>query len=229
MAKLLIEQQIENISCEIVEEINESTGIKQKNYSIQGIFLQGNVKNHNGRIYDPQILAKECERYNIENIAQNRAFGELSHPDSPNIGLDRVSHLIKELRREGDNFYGRAKVIDTPNGKIVKTLMDEGAKFGVSSRGTGSLSQYGPGIMSVGADYRLATIDIVSNPSGPDCWVENILENKEFFFDPGVGEWFPGSVEKLKKTISGMSVKKLEEQKLQLFEQYLEKLSKAIV
>ena len=229
MAKLLKEIN-EDVRSFFVEEIlDEKTGIKSKGYFIEGVFLQGNIKNHNSRIYDPQILAKECVRYQKENIDRNRGFGELGHPDTPQINFERVSHLIKELRQEGDNFYGKAKIIDTPMGKIAKTLIDENAQLGVSSRGTGSLSQYGPGIMAVGADFRLATVDIVSNPSAPEAWVRNVFENVDFYFESETGSWFPQWMEKKNNQINKMSIKKLEEQKIRLFEQYLEKLSKAIV
>lgn len=209
----------------IDEILNESTGKKDKEYWIKGPFLQGNIKNHNGRIYLPDVLAKEATRFNAEMISQNRALGELNHPDTPAISFDRVSHMIKELKQDGDNFIGKAKVLpDMPCGKIVCSLMNEGVKFGVSSRGTGSLRQMGNGIMAVGPDYRLATIDIVANPSGPDCWVEAIMESREIFFDPQAGQWFTNYVEKTRQEISGMGAKKLQENKVKLFEQYLNKL-----
>lgn len=216
---------VEDASCLIEESVNEATGQKQKNYYIEGIFMQSNIKNHNGRIYLPDVLSREAKRFNEEMIKQNRAFGELNHPDTPAVNLDRVSHLIKELKSDGDNWVGKAKVIDTPCGKIVKTLMDEQAKFGVSSRGTGSLKDMGTGVMAVGPDYRLSTIDIVVNPSGPDCWVESIFESRDIFFDPKAGKWFTEYVENLQKTMSSMNPKKLQENKVKLFEDYLIKLA----
>ena len=165
----------------IVEETNG-----KKDYKIKGIFLQSDIKNRNGRIYENDILVKEVNRYNKEFIQKSRAFGELGHPDGPTVNLERVSHMIKTLTPDGKNFIGEAKIMDTPYGKIVKNLIDEGAQLGVSSRGMGSLTQKN-GANYVGKDFYLATAaDIVADPSAPDAFVEGIMENKEWVWDNGV-------------------------------------------
>ena len=169
----------------IREEINEAEYLVEetngkKEYKIKGIFLQSDIKNRNGRVYPNQVLTREVKRYNQEFINKNRAFGELGHPDGPTVNLERVSHMIKKLYPEGKNFIGEAKIMDTPYGKIVKSLIDEGAKLGVSSRGMGSLEQKGGGNV-VGSDFYLATAaDIVADPSAPDAFVEGIREGKEW-------------------------------------------------
>ena len=164
----------------IVEEANG-----KKNYSIKGVFMQSDVKNRNGRIYPKEILQKEVHRYNREFIEKNRAFGELGHPDGPTVNLERVSHMITSLKPDGKNFIGEAKIMDTPMGKIVKNLMDEGAKLGVSSRGMGSLKQK-DGANVVSDDFYLATAaDIVADPSAPNAFVEGIMEGKEWVWNNG--------------------------------------------
>jgi len=175
----------------IREEINDATYLVEENngkkeYKIKGIFLQSETKNRNGRIYPTEVLAKEVKRYNAEFINKSRAFGELGHPDGPTVNLERVSHMIKKLYPEGKNFIGEAKIMDTPYGKIVKSLIDEGAKLGVSSRGMGSSEQRG-GSNYVGRDFYLATAaDIVADPSAPDAFVEGIMEGKEWVWNNGV-------------------------------------------
>ena len=165
----LISEEVVNAEY-IVEENNG-----KKEYKIRGIFLQSDIKNRNGRIYENDILAKEVNRYDKEFIQKGRAFGELGHPDGPTVNLERVSHMIKALTPEGKNFIGEAKIMDTPYGKIVKNLIDEGATLGVSSRGMGSLVQKG-GANYVGKDFYLATAaDIVADPSAPDAFVEGIM------------------------------------------------------
>ena len=165
----------------IVEEANG-----KKNYSIKGVFMQSDVKNRNGRIYPKEILQKEVHRYNREFIEKNRAFGELGHPDGPTVNLERVSHMIKALHPEGNNFIGEARVLDTPYGKIVKSLIDEGASLGVSSRGMGTLANVG-GANVVKDDFYLATAaDIVADPSAPDAYVEGIMEGKEWVWNNGI-------------------------------------------
>jgi len=167
----------------VITEANESGG---KNYFIEGVFLQGGIKNKNGRIYPTEILNREVDRYNKNYINENRAYGELGHPAGPTINLDRVSHMIKSLKRDGDNFVGRAKIMETPMGNIVKNLMNEGARLGVSSRGMGSLSQKN-GYQEVQDDYYLATAaDIVADPSAPHAFVEGIMEGKEWIYSNGV-------------------------------------------
>jgi len=174
---------------EVVEEvqiITEASENGEKSYMIEGIFMQGNQKNRNGRVYPIDILQREVKRYTDEYINKNRAYGELGHPQGPTINLDRVSHMIKELYQDGDNFKGKAKIMDTPMGKIVKNLMDEGATLGVSTRGMGSLKQVG-GANQVQDDFMLATAgDIVADPSAPDAFVEGIMEGKEWVWDNGL-------------------------------------------
>jgi len=174
---------------EVVEDIQIITEAKEngeKSYMIEGIFMQGNKKNRNGRVYPMQVLQREVKRYTDEYIDKNRAYGELGHPQGPTINLDRVSHMIKELYQDGDNFRGKAKIMDTPMGKIVKNLMDEGATLGVSTRGMGSLRSKG-GANEVQDDFMLATAgDIVADPSAPDAFVEGIMEGKEWVWDNGL-------------------------------------------
>ena len=163
--------------------IEEKDG--KKNYKIKGIFMQSNIKNRNGRVYPKDILMKEVKSYTKDFIEKNRAFGELGHPEGPTVNLDRVSHMITKLEADGDNFVGEAKIMDTPMGKIVKNLMDEGATLGVSSRGMGSLDQRGSANY-VRSDFKLATAgDIVSDPSAPSAFVEGIMEGKEWVWDHG--------------------------------------------
>ena len=163
--------------------IEEKNG--KKNYKIKGIFMQSNIKNRNGRVYPKEVLMKEVKNYTRDFIEKNRAFGELGHPDGPTVNLDRVSHMITSLKQEGDNFIGEAKIMDTPMGKIVKNLMDEGATLGVSSRGMGALDSRG-NANYVRSDFKLATAgDIVSDPSAPSAFVEGIMEGKEWVWDHG--------------------------------------------
>ena len=173
---------------EAVEEIEYITEEKEgggKNYKIRGIFMQADIKNRNGRIYPMEVLDEEVKNYNKKFIKQNRAFGELGHPDGPTVNLERVSHMITSLKPDGKNFIGEAKIMDTPMGKIVKNLMDEGAKLGVSSRGMGSLKQRG-GANVVSDDFYLATAaDIVADPSAPNAFVEGIMEGKEWVWNNG--------------------------------------------
>ena len=173
---------------EAVEEVEYITEEKEgggKNYKIRGIFMQADIKNRNGRIYPMEVLNEEVKKYNKNFIEQNRAFGELGHPDGPTVNLERVSHMITSLEPDGKNFIGEAKIMDTPMGKIVKNLMDEGAKLGVSSRGMGSLKQRG-GANVVSDDFYLATAaDIVADPSAPNAFVEGIMEGKEWVWNNG--------------------------------------------
>ena len=173
---------------EAVEEVEYITEEKEgggKNYKIRGIFMQADIKNRNGRIYPMEVLDEEVRNYNKKFIQQNRAFGELGHPDGPTVNLERVSHMITSLKPDGKNFIGEAKIMDTPMGKIVKNLMDEGAKLGVSSRGMGSLKQKG-GANVVSDDFYLATAaDIVADPSAPNAFVEGLMEGKEWVWNNG--------------------------------------------
>ena len=168
-----------------VEYITEAKDNGEKNYKIRGVFMQADVKNRNGRVYPMDILQKEVAKYNKNFIAERRAFGELGHPDGPTVNLERVSHMITKLQPDGKNFIGEAKIMNTPMGKIVKNLMDEGAKLGVSSRGMGSLEPKG-GTSYVKDDFYLATAaDIVADPSAPNAFVEGIMEGKEWVWNNG--------------------------------------------
>ena len=199
----------------------EETGGK-KSYKIKGVFLQSDIKNRNGRIYENDILTKEVKRYSTEFIDKKRAFGELGHPDGPVVNLERVSHMITELKPEGKNFIGEAKIMDTPYGKIVKGLIDEGAQLGVSSRGMGSLVQKN-GANYVGKDFYLATAaDIVADPSAPDAFVEGIMENKEWVWDNGVIK--AQDIEEYKEHIQEAKRLKLAEAKVKVFKNFIEKL-----
>jgi hypothetical protein len=170
---------------EEVEYICEEKEGGKKNYKIRGIFMQADVKNRNGRIYPMEILQKEVAKYNKNFIQEKRAFGELGHPDGPTVNLERVSHMITSLKEDGKNFIGEAKIMSTPMGEIVKNLMDEGAKLGVSSRGMGSLDQKN-GANYVRDDFYLATAaDIVADPSAPNAFVEGIMEGKEWVWNNG--------------------------------------------
>lgn len=176
----LIAEHLEDI--EFLKEEKESG----KDYKIRGIFLQADVKNRNGRVYPFEVLQKEVNRYNEQFIEQNRAYGELGHPDGPTVNLDRVSHMITSLKPEGKNFIGEAKVMSTPMGEIVKSLIDDGGRLGVSSRGMGSLQQKG-GANYVRDDFYLATAaDIVADPSAPQAFVEGIMEGKEWVWSNGL-------------------------------------------
>ena len=178
--KLITEAQDFTANNFLIEEKNG-----KKDYKIKGIFMQSNIKNRNGRVYPKDVLVKEVKAYNKEFIQKNRAFGELGHPEGPTVNLDRVSHMITSLKEEGDNIVGEAKIMDTPMGKIVKSLMDEGATLGVSSRGMGSLENKG-GANYVRSDFKLATAgDIVADPSAPSAFVEGIMEGKEWVWDHG--------------------------------------------
>jgi hypothetical protein len=214
----LIREEIEQVEV-IVEQRNG-----KKNLYIEGVFLQGDIKNRNGRMYPSQTLAKEVGRYNEQFVGKGRALGELGHPDGPTINLDRVSHKITSLRQEGSNFIGRAQILSTPMGSIAKSLLDEGVKLGVSSRGLGSLKEDRNGIKVVGEDFMLATAaDIVADPSAPDAFVNGIMEGKEWVWDGGILR--EKLAEKTYKTINTLvDQRRLEEQKLNLFNQFLSNL-----
>ena len=193
-----------------------------KKYFLEGIFMQADQKNRNGRLYPKSILAKEVKRYSEKYIKSNRAFGELGHPDGPTVNLDRVSHMITDLKEDGSNFVGRAKVMDTPYGKIVKNLIDEGAKLGVSSRGMGSLKP-NKDAQVVQSDFYLATAaDIVADPSAPDAFVEGIMEGKEWIWDNGLIR--EKDISEYKREITKAPRKNLEKVKIRAFEDFLLKL-----
>jgi hypothetical protein len=214
----LIKEHTEEVKL-IVEDSKNGTG---KNYFIEGVFLQANLKNRNGRMYPKEILEKEVSRYNKEYITKNRAFGELGHPDTPSINLDRVSHMIKSLKLEGDNFVGKAKIMDTPYGKIVKSLIDEGAQLGVSSRGMGSLVQKN-GMNLVQDDFMLATAaDIVADPSAPDAFVEGVMEGAEWVYNASTKSWM--MAEQLRADIKKMTAKQVAENQARMFDTFLNSL-----
>ena len=208
---------------ESVEYIAESREDGKKDYFIRGPFMQANIKNRNGRVYPAEVLDKEVNRYVTENVQKNRAYGELGHPTSPTINLDRVSHMIKELTRDGDNFIGKDKIMtETPMGQIVKNLMDEGASLGVSSRGMGSLKNKN-GAAEVQNDFYLATAaDIVADPSAPDAFVEGIMEGKEWVWDNGVIR--EATINNYKEVIEEAPSKDLTETKLKVWSDFLSKL-----
>jgi len=172
-----------------VEVITEAKEDGKKNYFIEGIFMQGDIKNRNGRIYPSATLESEMNRYDKEFIQTKRALGELGHPDGPQINGDRVSHLITEMKRDGNDFYGKAKILSTPMGEIVKSLLDEGVKIGVSTRGLGSVKAGRDGVMEVQKDFHLSTVDIVTDPSAPNAFVNGIMENVEYYYDIASGNW----------------------------------------
>jgi hypothetical protein len=172
-----------------VEVITEAKEDGKKNYFIEGIFMQGDIKNRNGRIYPSATLESEMKRYQKDFIETKRALGELGHPDGPQINGDRVSHLITDMRREGNDFYGKAKILSTPMGEIVKSLLDEGVKIGVSTRGLGSVKAGRDGVMEVQKDFHLSTVDIVTDPSAPNAFVNGIMENVEYYYDIASGNW----------------------------------------
>ena len=212
--------------CEQLETVNIITEQKEsgkKNYFIEGIFLMGDMQNKNGRIYPRNVLEKEVDRYTAEHIQKNRAYGELGHPSGPTINLERVSHMIKELRQDGSNFIGKAKVMtETPFGQIVKNLIDEGANLGVSSRGMGSLKENKKGIMEVQDDFFLSTAaDIVADPSAPNAFVRGIMEGKEWVWENGhlkVIEQYKNAVE------TSVVRKNLDTTKFKIFEHFINSL-----
>jgi hypothetical protein len=205
---------------EFITEANDAGG---KNYFIQGPFMEGGIKNKNGRIYPVEILARECERYSKDYIDQNRAYGELGHPAGPTINLERVSHMIKSLHQDGQQFIGRAKVLDTPYGQIVKNLMSEGAKLGVSSRGMGSLKEK-HGYSEVQNDYFLATAaDIVADPSAPNAFVKGIMEEREWIYNNGIFKEI--DIDRAKTAMNqAVRSKNTESTILKIFESFMKKL-----
>jgi len=214
----LIREEIET-----VEFVTEEKNGKKSLY-IEGVFLQGNIKNRNGRMYPMETLAKEVQRYNESNVVTGRALGELGHPDGPTVNLDRVSHKITSLRESGSNFIGKAKILDTPMGQIAKSLIGEGVKLGVSSRGIGSLKPTKEGFNVVGDDFMLATAaDIVADPSAPDAFVEGIMEGKEWVWEGTTLR--ERLAEKTKNKIELLAEQKqLEEHKIGLFNEFINSL-----
>ena len=216
--KLISEYQNYAIEPVIVEQ-NENG---KKDYFIEGVFMQSEIKNRNGRVYPKDIMKKEVARYNKEFVEQDRAFGELGHPDGPTINLDKVSHMITKLEEDGNNYVGRAKILTTPNGQIVRNLIDDGAKLGVSSRGLGSLEQKN-GAQVVKGDFQLATAaDIVADPSAPEAFVEGIMEGVEWYYESGILK--SREYDAMQKELRTAKVSKLEETKLNLWKSFVEKL-----
>jgi len=214
----LIREEIESVEF-LVEQKNG-----KKSMYIEGVFLQGNIKNRNGRMYPMETLRREVGRYSENHIQSGRALGELGHPEGPTVNLDRVSHKIVSLKESGSNFIGKAKILNTPMGKIASSLIEEGVKLGVSSRGVGSLQQTKEGFAVVGEDFMLATAaDIVADPSAPDAFVSGIMEGKEWVWDGGIlREKFATKTYKQINTL--VDQKKLDEQKLNLFSDFLSNL-----
>ena len=214
----LIREEIEQVEV-IVENRNG-----KKNLFIEGVFLQGEIKNRNGRMYPMQTLTREVGRYNENFVEKGRALGELGHPDGPTVNLDRVSHKIVSLRESGNNFIGKAKILSTPMGKIASNLLGEGVKLGVSSRGVGSLNKTNEGYSVVGEDFTLATAaDIVADPSAPDAFVDGIMEGKDWVWDGGIlRERIATKTYKRINTLVDQN--KLDEKKLSVFEDFLANL-----
>ena len=213
----LIREEIETAKVTITEGKDG-----KKRHFIEGVFLQGEIKNRNGRMYPLKTLQREAANYNAKYIDKGRALGELGHPDGPTINLDRVSHLITSLKQEGNNYVGKARLLDTPMGNIAKNLIDEGVKLGVSSRGLGTIRER-DGVKVVMDDFMLATAaDIVADPSAPDAFVNGIMEGKEWIYNNGSIQ--EQTVEQIKKRIDNAALNQMEEVKLSAFSQYLQQL-----
>lgn len=213
---------------EEVEYVSESNENGKRTHYIQGPFLVAEEKNKNGRIYPMAVMEKEVNRYLKEIVNNHRAYGELGHPQGPQINLDRVSHMIVELKRDGNKsrFIGKAKLTETPMGNIAKGLLESGANLGVSSRGMGSLQPSKDGVMVVGSDFKLATAaDIVADPSAPGAFVQGIMENVEWIYDPVRDTWLEEKLDSTKKRIKKMTMSEIEEKKLAIFENYLASLT----
>ena len=218
MSMKLIREVIDQTSCIIEEKVGG-----KKNYFIEGVFLQSEITNRNNRMYQEGIMDKEVGRYIKEYVEKNRAYGELGHPETPSINLHLVSHMITSLRKEGTNWIGKAKILDTPNGQIARGLLDGGANLGVSSRAMGSLKTNNEGIQIVQDDFMLSTAaDIVADPSAPDAFVRGIMENKEWVFVDG--KFVEQNIEGVKSFIKKASSKQLEEAKILAFQNFLSKI-----
>ena len=203
----------------VIVEANENG---KKDYFIEGVFMQSEIKNRNGRVYPKEVMQKEVNRYNKEFVEQDRAFGELGHPEGPTINLDKVSHLITKLEEDGNNYVGRAKILSTPNGMIVRNLIDDGAKLGVSSRGLGSLEQKG-GSQKVKDDFQLATAgDIVADPSAPEAFVNGIMEGVEWIYQNG--RLTAQEIDEMQTEIKSARSNKLEEVKLNQWKRFIRNL-----
>lgn len=219
--KLISEVTFNDIAPVIVEAKDGG----KKEHFIEGVFMQGAIQNRNGRMYPMETLQKEVDRYNDQFVSKNRAYGELGHPDGPTINLERVSHMIKSLKTEGNDIVGKAKIMDTPYGKIVKSLIDEGAQLGVSSRGMGSLKQNSEGINEVQGDFQLATAgDIVADPSAPNAFVNGVMEGVEWIYDAASGSWQSQKVIEEIQNTGRISARELQERKFELFNKFLKSL-----
>ncbi len=215
----LISEFVDYAITPVIVEQNEKGG---KDYFIEGIFLQADLKNRNGRVYPKEVMKKEVDRYVKEFVEKDRAFGELGHPEGPTINLDKVSHMITKLEEDGSNYVGRAKILTTPNGQIVRNLLDDGAKLGVSSRGLGSLEQKG-GAQVVKDDFQLATAaDIVADPSAPEAFVEGIMEGVEWVMENGILK--AREMEAMQNELRTAKLNKLEETKLNLWKKFVENI-----
>ena len=216
----LITELVEEV--QLISEAKESGG---KDYYIEGVFLQARIKNRNGRMYPLEVLENEVERYTKEVINKNRAFGELGHPSGPSINLDRVSHIITELKRDENNFIGKARISKTPMGEIARGIMESGGQLGVSSRAMGSLKEE-KGVMVVQNDLRLSTAaDIVADPSAPDAFVNGIMEGVDWIYDPVKNTWLEEKLHNTKRKIRGLSKNQLEEQRMAILEDYISSLA----
>ena len=213
---------------ELVEDVQyileEKDG--KKELFIEGVFLQSNLKNRNGRVYPKEIMAKEVARYTEDCINKNRALGELGHPDGPTVNLDRVSHMIVSLKEDGDNWIGKAKVLDTPMGKIAAGLIEAGCQLGVSSRGLGSIREKS-GISEVQDDFMLATAgDIVADPSAPNAFVRGIMEGTEWIYDVASGSWrAQNMLDRIHEETKSMTREQLEENAMQLFNKFIKSIT----
>jgi hypothetical protein len=220
--KFIREQAFEDIEHILVED----TSGDRKMY-IQGIFMQGDHPNRNKRIYPINTLRTETNRYIKENVEKNRAYGELGHPTSPSINLDRVAIHIKSLKLEGNDYFGRALVASTPSGDIVRGLINDGASLGVSSRGLGSLKQVKEGLNEVQSDFYLATpADVVADPSAHDAFVQGIMENVEYWYDAAKGTYIEERIDNMKKVVNSLTIGQIEERREAMFEQFIAGLSK---
>jgi len=216
---------ITELNEEVKYHVEEREG--KKNYFIEGIIMQSDITNRNGRMYPSHIMEKEVNRYNEQYVNKGRAYGELGHPAGPTLNLERASHMFKSLQREGNNFVGRAKIMDTPMGNIVKSLISEGASLGISSRGMGSIKENKYGVMEVQADFHLATAgDIVADPSAPDAFVRGIMEGVEWVWDNGLLK--AERIEQYKEEINRGARQTISEQTaIKVFNQFFQDLSKS--
>ncbi len=215
---------------ELTQEVSYLTEAKEdgsKNYFIEGPFLQAEIPNRNGRMYPIDVMDAAVEKYVDSHVKNNRAYGELGHPDGPQINLDRVSHIITSLRKEGNNYIGKAKLTETPMGNIAKGLLMSGANLGSSSRGLGSLKPDKRGVMVVQNDFKLATAaDIVADPSAPDAFVKGVMENVDWVYDASTDSWYQEKLHETKAALRKMRMDDIERSKLGIFEGFISKLSK---